>query len=68
MNESLDTPEPIEEANDDSNTQSDSPDSATEDAAVADGDEKKLNPLFSDEAEDDVYDYEDLDDEESRAV
>lgn len=68
MNESLDTPEPIEEANDDSNTQSDSPDSATEDAAVADGDEKKLNPLFSDEAEDDDYDYEDLDDEESRAV
>ena len=29
---------------------------------------KKLNPLFSDEAEDDDYDYEDLGDEESRAV
>jgi len=68
MNESLELPEPIEEANDDSNVQPDSPGSAIEDDSAADGGEKKLNPLFSDEAEDDDYDYEELDDEESRAV
>ena len=37
-------------------------------AEVVESDEKKTNPLFSDEAEDDDYDYEDLDDEESRVV
>ncbi len=37
-------------------------------AEVVESDEKKINPLFSDEAEDDDYDYEDLDDEESRVV
>ncbi len=40
----------------------------SDDNTTADLENKKINPLFSDDAEDDEYDYDDLDDEESRMV
>tara|TARA_B100000945_G_C20353270_1_gene583359 strand:+ start:150 stop:977 length:828 start_codon:yes stop_codon:yes gene_type:complete len=68
MNQIPETPEENEEILEDNVEQVEDNSNSVEDVSNDDLDGKKLNPLFSDEAEDDDYDYEDLDDEESRAV
>ena len=68
MNDLQNTPEENEEPLEDKVEQVKENDDSADEIISDDGEEKKLNPLFSDEAEDDHYDYEDLDDEGSRVV
>ena len=68
MNDTHENSKENEELIEDAGEQSVATNKATEEHTPDIIDAKKLNPLFSDEAEDDDYDYEDLGDEESRAV
>jgi hypothetical protein len=68
MNDTHETSKENEELLQDAGEKSVATNKATEEHTHDVIEAKKLNPLFSDEAEDDDYDYEDLGDEESRAV